>query len=315
MKNKTAFNDDNPKKKHPFKIEKNLNEINQIRKNKTLINNTYENQFKKQLKNMPIMGDYHTKYEIAQNNKILHDKINEINKYGDKKLSQFMKPSLIINHRNDGYIKLGIMDLAQQNLYMLKRLTEKKSEYSVNKMEEDYKRYQKYKKIKCNFPSINFNHQKRGYSSDNKSERIIKKIFFPTVNYINDGYLEKTGRKIMEKKKKEENNTALKKNLFNEKKNNKNKTNGKKDIIDKIEEEKSEEYQKVEENKKDENKKDEKEKDNNMNNNNNGKEEEKKVFKENNETEEYEYEFDKDEIINISRNEDDNNNNNNNNKN
>jgi hypothetical protein len=35
----------NPKKKHPFTIEKTLNELNKERKNKTLINPSYENQF------------------------------------------------------------------------------------------------------------------------------------------------------------------------------------------------------------------------------------------------------------------------------
>ncbi len=93
------------------------------------------------------------------------------------------------------------MDLAQQNLYMLKRLTEKKSEYSVKKMEEDYKKVQNYKKIMCNFPCINFNKPKRGYSSDNKNFKKEITQYFPTINYINDGYLDKMGKKIKDKKK------------------------------------------------------------------------------------------------------------------
>ena len=116
----------------------------------------------------------------------------EINKFGDKKLTQLIKPNYThFNHRNnDGHIKLGIMNLAQQNLYMLKRLTEKKSEYSVKKLEEDYKKIQNYKKIMCNFPCINFK-PKRGFSSDNKYNIIDKKEmkeYFPTINYLNDGF-------------------------------------------------------------------------------------------------------------------------------
>lgn len=149
-----------------------------------------------------------------------------------------MKPTNIVNIRNDGHIKLGIMDLAQQNLYMLKRLTEKKSEYSVTKMESDYKRYQKYKKIMCNFPSINFNKVKRGFSSDNKNYRTEMKESFPTLNYINDGYLEKIGKKVKEKKMIEE---EAKKNLFNNEKNQKKRNNSvgkdKKSILKVIKEE------------------------------------------------------------------------------
>ena len=171
---------------------------------------------------------YSRKYEIAQNNKILYDKLVSINKR-DIKYSKLMTPGYISNHRNnEGYIKLGIMNLAQQNLYMLKRLTEKKSQYSVKKMEEEYKKVQNYKKIMCNFPCINFNKKKRGYSSDNKDNINEKREFFPTINYINDGYLDKMGRKIKDKKKKEGN--KLVKNLFN---NNDDKNNSNHKILEK----------------------------------------------------------------------------------
>lgn len=51
MKNCTNFDADNPKKKHPFKIGKTLNEINKERKNQTLINPSYENKFINRIKN------------------------------------------------------------------------------------------------------------------------------------------------------------------------------------------------------------------------------------------------------------------------
>ena len=109
------------------------------------------------------------------------------------------------------------MNLAQQNLYMLKRLTEKKSEYSVKKMEEDYKKVQNYKKIMCNFPCINFNKAKRGLSSDSKYRQSERNEFLPTINYISDGYLDKLGQKIKSGKSKDRNKEVkiTGKKLFN----------------------------------------------------------------------------------------------------
>ena len=121
-------------------------------------------------------------------------------------MNQIIKANNNIYHRtNDGYVKLGIMNLAQQNLYMLKRLTEKKSEYSAKKMEEDYKKAQNYKKIMCHFPCINFNNTKRGLSSDNKFRQSERNEFLPTINYINDGYLDKLRQKVKSGKNKNEN--------------------------------------------------------------------------------------------------------------
>ena len=60
MKNYTAFTEDYPNKKHPFKIDKTLNLLNKERKNKTTLNHTNENVFKRKFKrNMPIEGDIH----------------------------------------------------------------------------------------------------------------------------------------------------------------------------------------------------------------------------------------------------------------
>jgi len=132
------------------------------------------------------------------------------------------------------------MNLAQQNLYMLKRLTEKKSEYSVKKLEKDYKKVQNYKKIMCNFPCINFK-PKRGFSSDNKYNIIDKnemKEFFPTINYLNDDYLKKFEKKAKNNIKEE---NKIGKNLFN----NKNEINHKnidKNSIKKLNEENEYEY-------------------------------------------------------------------------
>ena len=59
MKNITTIEENNYKKKHPFIIDKTLNEINKQRKNKTLNNPTYENQFKREFKKkVTYFGDF-----------------------------------------------------------------------------------------------------------------------------------------------------------------------------------------------------------------------------------------------------------------
>ena len=142
-------------------------------------------------------------YELEQKNKYFFKKLFEIkhnNSYKKLKIFNFNPHS----HRKDGHIKLDIMNLAQQNLYMLKRLYEKKSEYSVKKMEKEYQCYQRYKKIMCKFPEINFN-KTRGLNSntntviDNKflkSEKSDRSTFLPTINYINEGSMIKIKKKL-----------------------------------------------------------------------------------------------------------------------
>ena len=142
-------------------------------------------------------------YELEQKNKYFFKKLFEIkhnNSYKKFKIFNFNPHP----HRKDGHIKLDIMNLAQQNLYMLKRLYEKKSEYSVKKMEKEYQCYQKYKKIMCKFPEINFN-KTRGLNSntntviDNKflkSEKSDRSTFLPTINYINEGSMIKIKKKL-----------------------------------------------------------------------------------------------------------------------
>ena len=60
MNNCTTFDVNNPKKKHPFKIGKTLNEINKERKNQTIINPSNENKFINKIKKeIPYDKDYH----------------------------------------------------------------------------------------------------------------------------------------------------------------------------------------------------------------------------------------------------------------
>ena len=52
--------------------------------------------------------------------------------------------------------KNEIIRVAQENLYMLKRLNEKTSAYNVDKWKKDYEASQYYKRNHCQYPSIDF---------------------------------------------------------------------------------------------------------------------------------------------------------------
>ena len=48
------------------------------------------------------------------------------------------------------------MDIAQENLFMYKRLRDKQSSYDINKLLRDYSKNQYYKQNACRYPSIDF---------------------------------------------------------------------------------------------------------------------------------------------------------------
>ena len=77
-----------------------------------------------------------------------------------------------------GYRKKEIVNMAQENLHMFKRLKEKSSCYDFNKYDKEYDQSQYYKKFRCSFlPSINFNKNKR------KGPMPTKKNFLYQSNY------------------------------------------------------------------------------------------------------------------------------------
>ena len=55
-----------------------------------------------------------------------------------------------------GNKKHEIIKVAQENLFMLKRLNEKGSVYSVHKWNKEYEISQYYKRTHCQYPSIDF---------------------------------------------------------------------------------------------------------------------------------------------------------------
>ena len=86
-------------------------------------------------------------------------------------------------------LKIRMFNIAQNNLTMYKRLLEcsNKSEYDKKKFINGYKKSQKYKKIKCEYPMIDFYKDKRisnFYFSLNKRKTNINSIFNNLDKYI-----------------------------------------------------------------------------------------------------------------------------------
>ena len=73
-----------------------------------------------------------------------------------------------------GNKKHDIIRIAQENLYMLKRLNEKTSCYSVDKWFKDYEASQYYKRNHCQYPSIDFYKTQRYNSFGNMFQNVSK---------------------------------------------------------------------------------------------------------------------------------------------
>lgn len=68
-----------------------------------------------------------------------------------------------------GYKKHEIIKVAQENLFMLKRLNERTSFYNVDKWKKDYEVSQYYKRSHCQYPSIDFYKTQKYESLYNKT--------------------------------------------------------------------------------------------------------------------------------------------------
>ena len=92
---------------------------------------------------------------------MIYRKLQDIEQNSHQSFLNSIKPQFKINRNpKDSYIINGIKSLAQENLFILKRLLTQESDYSAEKMKQKYKESQKYKKNICHYPSINFNRTK-----------------------------------------------------------------------------------------------------------------------------------------------------------
>ena len=98
-----------------------------------------------------------------------------------KPIFQYTKQAMAGNKKHE------IIRVAQENLYMLKRLNERTSFYNVDKWNKDYEASQYYKKNHCLYSPIDFNKTQRygGFNSGalsvgNKTATTRKKFFSKT---------------------------------------------------------------------------------------------------------------------------------------
>lgn len=77
------------------------------------------------------------------------------------------------------------MEIAQENLYMYKRLRDKQSSYDINKLLKDYSKNQYYKQNACRYPSIDFFKEINEEKNFNKKNNIkvwkTENNYFPTL--------------------------------------------------------------------------------------------------------------------------------------
>ena len=124
---------------------------------------------------------------------ILYNKLYNIDKYGHKKHLKQLKPIFqYTKNTMGGNKKHEIIKVAQENLYMLKRLNERTSFYNVEKWNKDYETSQYYKKNHCLYSPIDFNKTQRlgnfpntwGLETNpNQKNMTTRKKFFSQTNY------------------------------------------------------------------------------------------------------------------------------------
>ena len=88
---------------------------------------------------------------------MIFKKLANIDNNAHKNYFKSMKPQYKIKKNvKETFIINGIKSLAQENLFILKRLITQESEYSAEKFMKKYKESRKYKNNICHYPSINF---------------------------------------------------------------------------------------------------------------------------------------------------------------
>jgi len=96
---------------------------------------------------------------MKRNNMILYKKLQEIDKNKKKKNLKNLATTYNFRKKNknkETYVQNGIKALAQENLFMLKRLLERTSNINNRKLKQDFEKNQEYKHNICFYPSINF---------------------------------------------------------------------------------------------------------------------------------------------------------------
>ena len=114
-----------------------------------------------------------------------------------------------------GHKKKEIVNMAQENLHMFKRLKEKTSYYDFGKYDKEYDQAQYYKRSHCALlPSIDFNKAKRTISLGSKS-KIIHRSYFNINNSTSFNNINTSNSYNINKATLNTNNISKEQNLFN----------------------------------------------------------------------------------------------------
>ena len=98
-------------------------------------------------------------YDKNKLNMKLYKRLNDIERRGKRTVfgKMFSKNNeLKIKGKNIIKVKNNIKEIAQENLFMYKRLSDKQPTYDMEKYLREYDRNQMYKQNACKYPSINF---------------------------------------------------------------------------------------------------------------------------------------------------------------
>lgn len=134
------------------------------------------NAVKKILVNLIIFNfNLAKKLQTEVDNVILYNKLLTVqSKITPKKTTSFE----FKKDNYTGYRKKEIVNMAQENLYMFKRLKEKTSYYDFSKYDKEYDQAQYYKRSHCSLlPSIDFNRNKRTISIGLKNRTLYNSLF------------------------------------------------------------------------------------------------------------------------------------------
>ena len=159
---------------------------------------------------------------------ILYKKLLDIDRKGT--MSKAMTPVYKLKKKNKQiYVQNGIKTLAQENLFILKRLLEKKGNIDNQKLKKDFQKSQEYKNNICNFPSINSNkikkvnekpNQNLHYNTNNNKTlpAIVNGINNNNLNkrYYKDVLLKKNANLIKKTKKVEKEKKLEKKDIMSD---------------------------------------------------------------------------------------------------
>ena len=116
----------------------------------------------------------------------LYKKLFDIEKKGYKTVFGKIFPNYQkkVNTKNITFFKNSMVDIAQENLYMYKRLKDKAPTYDLNKLLKDYAKSQYYKQNACRYTSIDFYKFKKSNSIDSNNNKENMRVYKTENNYF-----------------------------------------------------------------------------------------------------------------------------------